>query len=305
MSLAAASVIAGGAASGGAVLAMAGAGKLYRGIAGRDDMTAIRRALRMSPRPWRLFGLAAGGAECVAGAVVCSGRFPVVGGAALAALGAVFCALLGYVQVRKIPGGCGCIGWRPASRTTASGTTASGTTASGTTASGTAARVPAGWAVIRAAVLLGVGLAYAVAGIGAPRLWWWFGAGAAAGMAVLVLLSRPDPVRTPVCGRPLWRRTSATLRALASHETFAAMAGSAGPFGPVVRYRRLGCTDEFWFTVPPEQGLPDQGSRAAVFQVRWVAPGARLAVHTSLRDVTAPDVNWPARAIAGRWRETL
>jgi hypothetical protein len=295
MSLAAGSVISGVAASGGAVLAMAGAGKLYRGIAGREDMTAIRRALQMSPRPWRLFGLAAGGAECVAGAVVCSGRFPVAGGAALAALGAVFCALLGYVQVRKIPGGCGCIGWRPAF---------------GTTASGTAAQAPAGRAVIRGAVLLGAGLAYAVAGIGAPRLWWWFGAGAAAGMAVLVLLSRPDPVRTPVCGRPLWRRTSATLRALASHETFAAMAGSAGPFGPVVRYRRLGCTDEFWFTVPPEhgpaqQGLPDQGSRAAVFRVRWVAPGARLAVHTSLRDVTAPNVNWPARAIAGRWRETL
>ena len=300
MSLAAGSVISGGAASGGAVLVMAGAGKLYRGIAGREDMTAIRRALQMSPRPWRRFGLAAGGAECVAGAVVCSGRFPVAGGAALAALGAVFCALLGYVQVRKIPGGCGCIRWRPAS----------GTTASGTTASGTAAQAPAGRAVIRGAVLLGAGLAYAVAGIGAPRLWWWFGAGAAAGMVVLVLLSRPDPVRTPVCGRPLWRRTSATLRVLASHETFAAMAGSAGPFGPVVRYRRLGCTDEFWFTVPPEhgpaqQGLPDQGSRAAVFRVRWVAPGARLAVHTSLRDVTAPNVNWPARAIAGRWRETL
>lgn len=296
MSLAAGSAISGGAASGGAVLAVAGAGKLYRGIAGREDMTAIRRALRMSPRPWRLFGLAAGGAECVAGAVVCSGRFPVVGGAALAALGAVFCALLGYVQVRKIPGGCGCIGWRPAI---------------GTMASGTAAQAPAGRAVIRAAVLLGAGLAYAVAGIGAPRLWWWwFGAGAAAGMAVLVLLSRPDPVRAPVCGRPLWRRTSATLRALASHETFAAMAGSAGPFGPVVRYRRLGCTDEFWFTVPPEhgpaqQGLPDQGSRAVVCQVRWVAPGPRLAVHTSLRDVTAPNVNWPARAIAGRWRERL
>jgi len=350
MSLAAGSVISGGAASGGAVLAMAGAGKLYRGIVGREDMTAIRRALQMPPRSWRLFGLAAGGTECVAGAVVCSGRFPVAGGAALAALGAVFCALLGYVQVRKIPGGCGCIGWRPASGTAASGTaasgtaasgtaasgtTASGTTASGTTASGTTAQAPAGRAVIRGAVLLGAGLADAVAGIGAPRLFWWFGAGAAAGMAVLVLLSRPDPVRTPVCGRPLWRRTSATLRALASHETFAAMAGSAGPFGPVVRYRRLGCTDEFWFTVPPEhgpaqhgpaqhgpaqhgpaqhgpaqhgpaqQGLPDQGSRAVVFRVRWVAPGARLAVHTSLRDVTAPNVNWPARAIAGRWRETL
>ena len=270
------------------MLVVAGAGKLYRGMRGLEDMTAIRRALRMPPRQWRLFGLAAGGAECAAGAVVCSGRFPVPGGAALAALGAVFCALLGYVRVRKVPGGCGCIGWRAASRTAASGT---------------AARAPDWRAVARGAVLLGVGLAYAVVGAGvadAPRPYWWFGGGVAAGITVLVLLSVPGPVRTPVCSRPLWRRTSATLRALASHETFAAMAGSAGPFGRVVRYRRLGCTDEFWFTVPP-----GQGSQAVVFRVRRVSPGARLAVHTSLRDITPTNANLPARAIAGKWRETL
>lgn len=289
---AAAAVIAGFAASGGAVLVVAGAGKLYRGVRGFEDSTAIRRVLRMPARPWRLFGLAAGLAEGTAGVVVCSGRFPVPAGAALAGFGAVFCALLGYVRIRKVPGGCGCIGWRAASRHEE--------------------QVP-GWpAVVRGALLLGAGVAYAVAGAGAGAgsgagagvtgvglagggQYGWFGGGVAAGIAVLVLLSVPGPVRTPMCRRPLWRRTSATLRALAGHETFAAMAGSAGPFGPMVRYRRLGCTDEFWFTVPP-----GQGGQAVVFQVRRVPPGARLAVHTSLRDITAPSANMPARVIAHR-----
>ncbi len=285
-----ASVIAGCAASGGVVLVVAGAGKLYRGARGRQDMTAIRTALRVPRRQWRLFGLAAGGAECAVGGVVCSGRFGVPGGVALACLGAVFCALLGYVRVKKVPGDCGCIRWRPSS-------------ASGASASEGAAP---GWrAIARGGMLLGTGVAYAVVSAGMaepPRQSWWFAGGLAAGLAVLLLLSTPDLMRTPRCRRPLWRQTSATLRALASHDAFAAMAGSAGPFGPVVRYRRTGCTDEFWFTVPA-----DEGSRAAVFQVRRAAHGTRLAVHTALRDVAAPDANWPARAItladAGRGYE--
>ena len=95
------SVISGCAVSCGAVLAVAGASKLYRGIRGLDDMTAIRRALRMPRRQWRLFGLTAGGTECVVGAVVCSGAHPVLSGASLTALGAVFCALLAYVLVKQ------------------------------------------------------------------------------------------------------------------------------------------------------------------------------------------------------------
>ena len=58
--------VTGCAASCGAVLVVAGAGKLYRGVTGLEDMTAIRMALRMPRRPWRLFGLAAGGVECAA-----------------------------------------------------------------------------------------------------------------------------------------------------------------------------------------------------------------------------------------------
>jgi Methylamine utilisation protein MauE len=267
-------VMSGCAVSCGALLAVAGASKLYRGIRGLDDMTAIRRALRMPRRRWRLFGLAAGSTECATGAVVCSGAYPVLGGVSLAALGAVFCALLAYVLVKQVPGGCGCIRWRAATET--------------------AAGAPTWRALGRSGVLLGAGVAYAVVSAGAPYAprQYWFGAGVLAGTTVLALLSLPAPARTPVCRRPLWRRTRTTLRALASHDSFAAMAGSAGPFGPVARYRRTGCTDEFWFTVPP-----GHGHQAVVFQVDRTSPGARLAVHTSLRDVPASAASWPARAI--------
>ena len=146
----------------------------------------------------------------------------------------------------------------------------------------------------RSGMLLSAGVAYTVVSIGAgnaPRP-YWFGAGVVAGTTVLVLLSMPRPIRTPVCRRPLWHEARTTLRALASHESFTAMADSAGPFGPVARYRRTGCTDEFWFTVPA-----DQDDQAVVFQVSRAAPGARLAVHMSLRDVAASGVRWPARTI--------
>jgi hypothetical protein len=268
-----ASVVPGCAVSCGAVLVVAGASKLYRAVRGLDETTAIRRALRMPRRQWRLFGLAGGFAECVTGAVVCSGAHPVLGAASLATLGAVFCALLAYVFVKQVPGGCGCIRWRTASETADEALT---------------------WrAMARSGMLLGVGAAYAVISSHAANAahQYWFGGAVVAGV-VLVLLSMPMPVRTPVCHRPLWHTRRATLRALASHEMFAAMAGSAGPFGPVARYRRTGCADEFWFTA-----LAGQGGQAVVFQVYRPAAGARLAVHASLRDPRAPGAGWPARAI--------
>ena len=268
------SFISGCAVSCGAVLAVAGASKLYRGTRGLDDMTAIRRALRMSRRRWRLLILAAAGTECVVGAAVCSGEYPLLGGASLAALGGVFCTLLAYVLVKQVPGGCGCIRWRSAAET--------------------AAEVPTWRAMARSGMMLGVGVAYTVVSAGAANApgRYWFGGGVVAGTTVLVLLSMPRPIRTPVCRRPLWRKTRTTLRALASHESFAAMADSAGPFGPVARYRRTGCTDEFWFTVPT-----GQSRQAVVFQVNRAAHGVRLAVHTSLRDVPTSEANWPTRTI--------
>jgi hypothetical protein len=269
-----ASVIAGCAVSCGAVLVVAGASKLYRAIRGLEDMTAIRRALRMPRRQWRLFGLTGGGAECVTGAVVCSGASPLLGAAGLATLGTLFSALLAYVFAKQVPGGCGCIRWRTAAETADEALT---------------------WrAMARSGMLLGVGIAYAVVSAdaaNAPRQ-HWFGGGVLAGVTVLVLLSMPGPVRTPVCHRPLWHQRRTTLRALVGHEMFAAMADSAGPFGPVAWYRRTGCTDEFWFTA-----LAGQGGQAVVFQVYRPAHGARLAVHASLRDPRAPGTGWPARAI--------
>ncbi len=268
------SVISGCAVSCGAVLVVAGTSKLYRGIRGLDDMTAVRRALRMPRRRWRLTGLAAGGVECVTGVLVCSGAYPALGGAGLAALGAVFCVLLAYVRVKQIPGGCGCIRWR--------------------TAPGTAAEAVTWRAMARSGTLLGAGIAYMIVSAdaaNAPRR-DWFGGGLVASGIVLVLLSMHMPVRTPLCRRPLWRQTRTTLRMLARHEMFAAMAASAGPFAPVARYRRTGCTAEFWFTA-----VTAQDSQAVVFRVHQAAPGARLAVHTSLRDARTPGTSWPTRTI--------
>ena len=268
------SIVAGCVVSCGAVLVVAGASKLYRGARRVDGDTAIRRALRMPRQQWRRAELAVGATEFAMGVFVCSGASPVLGGVGLASFGMVFCALLGYVRVNRVPGDCGCIRWRPAPE---------------------ASPEPATWrAMVRGGMLFGVGIVSAIVPAdtaGAPYL-TWFGGGLLAGGTVLVLLSMPVPVRTPVCRRALWRRMRGTLRVLAGHEIFAAMAASAGPFEPVARYRRTGCTDEFWFTAA---GGP--GSQAVVFRVSHMAHGGRLAVHASLRDGRTPGTIWPARAV--------
>ncbi len=268
------SIVAGCVVSCGAVLVVAGASKLYRGARGIDGATAIRRALRMPRHRWRRAELAAGTAEFAMGVFVCSRASPVLAGAGLASFGMVFCLLLGYVRVKRVPGDCGCIRWRPASET---------------------APEPATWRpMVRGGMLFGVGIVSVIVPVGtagAPYL-AWFGAGMLAGGTVLVLLSMPVPVRTPVCRRALWRRMRGTLRVLAGHEIFAAMAVSAGPFEPVARYRRTGCTDEFWFTAAA--GPPSQ---AVVFRVSHTAHDGRLAVHASLRDGRTPGTIWLARAV--------
>ena len=119
-----------------------------------------------------------------------------------------------------------------------------------------------------------------------------------------MLLSTQARPRTPVCRRPVWFPARATLRALAGHGVFEAMAESACPFGPVVRYRRAGCGEEFWFTpLPGPAAGPGQagrgGQRAVVFQARYAAPGGGLAVQASVRDAPAPG-DWPARVIGAR-----
>ena len=268
------SIVAGCVVSCGAVLVVAGASKLYRSARSVDGATAIRRALRMPRHQWRRAELAVGTAEFAMGVFVCSRASPVLGGVGLASFGMVFCVLLGYVRVKRVPGDCGCIRWRPAPET---------------------APEPVTWrAMVRGGMLLGVGIVSAIVPAdtaGAPYR-AWFGGGMLVGGTVLVLLSMPMPVRTPVCRRALWRRMRGTLRVLAGHEVFAAMAASAGPFEPVARHRRTGCTDEFWFTA-----AAGPGSQAVVFRVSHVAHDGRLAVHASLRDGRTPGTIWPARAV--------
>src|SRR5271170_5023457 len=99
-------------ASCGGLLVVAGASKLYRAARRVPASSAVRRALGVTKRRWRRVEAAAGGLECAVGVVVCAGVFPVLGGAAMAVLGAVFCVLLGYARARRVPGGCGCVQWR-------------------------------------------------------------------------------------------------------------------------------------------------------------------------------------------------
>ena len=276
--------LAGCVASCGVLLVVAGISKLYRAARRVPDASAVRRALGMTKRRWRRVEAAAGGLECAAGAVVCAGVYPALGATAMAVLGAGFCALLGYARARRVPGGCGCIQWRTAPK---------------------AAGMVSGRETARAALVAVAGLGGAVfvrgqaGSFGRP----WFAAGIVAGMAVLAGLSMRALPRTPVCGRPVWWPARATLRALAGHGVFEAMAESAGPFGPVVRYRRAGCSQEFWFTpLPPPPAGPGPaggGERAVVFQARYAAPGGGLAVQASVRDAPAAG-DWPDRVIAAR-----
>jgi hypothetical protein len=277
--------VAGWAAGCGVLLAVAGASKVYRGVRGVAGETAIRRALRVSRRRWRVVEPAAGGVECAVGVVVCAGVLPAVGGAVMAGLGAAFCGLLGYARIRGLPGGCGCIEWRPPAAP--------------------ASRTVSWREIARSAVVLGAGIALAATApsvlgtsvlgtsvlgtsvlgtsVPGPSGLGWFGAGLLAAGVVLILLSVRAPWRTPVCHRPLWRPARSTLRALTGHGVYLAMAASAGPLGPLSRHHRTGCADEFWFTAPDGGGE----QRAVVFLVRYGAPGGALAVRASVRDPQA------------------
>jgi hypothetical protein len=283
---------AGAVASCAAFLAVTGAGKVRRWLQVRrgarlvdDDDVAIRRALRLPRRAWQALGPAVGGLELVAGALVCSGagRYAEAGGAAMAALGAVFAGLLGYVRLRRVSGGCGCNSWR---------------------------RRPepvTGRSVARAGLICCAGLAELT--VLAGRAWPggrgaagpagailpWYAGGVAAGAVILLLASAEAPVRTVICGRPVLFPVRRTLRALARHGVFAAMAASAGPFEAAVRHRRARCADEFWFT---SQAGP------VAFEVEYARPGGVLAVRTSLAGPAAPGrllrTSWPPRRAGSR-----
>jgi hypothetical protein len=256
--------LAGCVASCGALLVLAGASKFYRGARRMDGTTAIWRALRIPRRLTRRAELAAGGLEGVTGALVCA-RVSVAGGVAMASLGAAFCALLIYVRANRIPGGCGCVSWRRRADSAAEAVT---------------------WRVVaRAGMLTAAGITDALVPSGGTATLHRpsFYAGVLTGGIALSLLSMHASVRTPVCHRPLWRPARASMRALTRHEVFAAMASAAGPLGSAVRYRRTGCTDEFWFPV-----IGGDDGKAVVFRVSYAAPGGSLAVHATLQNPSQP-----------------
>jgi len=244
--------LAGCVASCGALLVLAGLSKIYRGARRIAGSAAIWRALRIPRRLVPRAELAVGGVECLTGAAVCVQLDPVAAGTAMALLGVAFCALLMYVRASRMPGGCGCVGWRRRTETTPGMVT---------------------WrAVVRAAALSAAGAADALAAPSGRTATFY--AGALTGGVVLTLLSTHGTVRTPRCRRPLWRPAHSSMRALTAHEVFAAMAPAAGPSGSDVKYRRTGCADEFWF--------PGEDGRTVVFRVSYAAGGV-LAVHASVR----------------------
>jgi hypothetical protein len=270
---------AGAVASCGAFLALAGAGKVYRWHQARhgnhlvDDDVAIRRALRLPRRAWRMLMPAIGCLEIAAGAAVCAGRpgrYPVAGGAVMAALGAGFAGLLGYARLRRVSGGCGCNSWR--SRPD-----------------------PVTWrSVTRAGLICCAGLAeltWPLAARPAPVPLSWYAGGFLVGGVVLLLVSADLPVRTMPCGRPVLFPVRRTLRALTAHGVFAAMAASAGPFGATIRHRRKRCADEFWFTSKAGQ---------VAFQVEYARPGGVLGVRTSIADPVPAGLREVGRAQPGR-----
>jgi len=267
----AAEVLSGMVVSAAALLVAAGAAKIHGAVRGTDGDSAIRRALGIWPGHWRLVEAAAGAAECATGAAVCAGIFPVLAGATMAGLGAVFTALLLNARRAAVPGGCGCLRWRH----------------------GEAGAVT--WLVIaRAGWILAAGLAsVALPRPGLPFFARpWFYAGVAAGSIMLALLSAAPASYRGLCGWQRWLPVRGTLASLTRHPVFAAMAGPAGLFGQEFGYRRAGCAEEFWFRASPEsQCRPG----AVVFRVMRL-PGGALAVHASVRDAMPPAARrraWP------------
>src|SRR5258708_35968788 len=79
-------LLSGAVCSSGVWLALAGAGKVWRG----DQDTAIRHVLRIRSARWRVAESGTGAVECMTGAAVCLGAVPLLAGRPLAVLGSAF-----------------------------------------------------------------------------------------------------------------------------------------------------------------------------------------------------------------------
>src|SRR5258708_1391500 len=245
-------LLSGAVCSSGVWLALAGAGKVWRG----DQDTAIRHVLRIRAARWRLAESGTGAVECMTGAAVCLGAVPLLAGSAMAVLGSTFAALLVQARRTGAPGGCGCLPWRyPAGAIT--------------------------WpAIMRAGCVLAAGVTDAAIRLPGPSAIGhaWFDTGAVAAAIVYVLLSVHWPVRTPRCHRRLWFPTREGLTALTGNAVFTAFAESYGPFTAAVGYRRDGCTDQFSLAAGSAEPR-----RELLFDVSR-GPGGTVAVRASVHD---------------------
>jgi hypothetical protein len=281
-------LLAGAEASCGLLLVVTGVSKAWHAAGGAESDTAIRRVLRVPARRWRWVEMGTGAVECATAAIVVP--WPVVAGAVMGVLGAVFCGLLWYVKAAGIPGGCGCLGGRRY------------------VAEGVGVRD-----IVRAAILALGGAAGAVAAgenHGAFGAGWIFWTGFLAVSAVLAALSVPPPRRS--CNRPLLSPVRGTLRALTAHVVYQAMAQAAGPFAAEAGHRRAGCDDEFWF-VPADGGTPvvfavgHNGTGAGQgLTIRTVRPGADVTMPARRLPVPVPVSGARSlRSTAETWQVTV
>src|ERR1035441_4408803 len=269
----AADVLSGMIVSAAALLVAAGAAKMHGAVRGTDGDSAIRRAIGIWPGHWRLVEAGAGAAGWVTGAAGCAGILPAPAGRAGASRGGIG---TGRGHWRLVEAGAGaaecvtgaavCAGIFPA---------LAGATMAGLGAGFTALLLhPRGAA---AAGLANVALSRP----GPPPFARpWFYAGVAAGSIMLALLSTDPASYRGLCGWQRWLPIRGTLARLIRHPVFAAMAGSAGPFGQEFGYRRAGCAAEFWFRASPESQCQPG---TVVFRVRRL-PGRALAVHASVQE---------------------
>ena len=238
-----ASIFSGSVIACGALLVIAGLVKLSRAARRVEGDSAIRAALRISPRRWSRVEAAAGAVETATGLAVCAAFHPVVTGVVLAAEGALFSGLLAHARRVKAPGGCACVR-RPKSRDSG-----------------------IGWSVqARAGWLLVAGVGSAVARLPRPTPTGRGAVVVVTGIVTLLLmLSAEGPWGGPACRLAVRHRSGKALKALREHGVFETMAASVGPFAEDFTHRREGCVDEFRFVAAPRAGRP--GERTVVFRM--------------------------------------
>jgi hypothetical protein len=224
-----------------ALVLVAGITKVWAGAVNNEPrLAAVREALGVGERSWRLMEPVVGFAETMVAGLILTGFAGTIGWTALTIMGACFVLVQLRVRALEIDGDCGCLRLR------------AGAEKVGNAAVWRAAGVGLGGAAGLIGSLIhsqGTMLARVVA-LGA-------GAGAVATLLALGELS----TRCAIPRSALWRRRS--LAAVKVHPTFRAMADSWRLDGEPYFQRSVGCEDEFRF-----RGVDDTGTDVTFRLVR-------------------------------------